>query len=381
MSSISKGPPKSPVDCLTRQLSGMRVSESSGDIEERIAQYVQDLHAQKQQGEALPNVEYHGKKGCFVFCQTLCSAWSFCQTVTCCGTSYYYTKNINGEFVIDKGFGFRPPSADQNKLTNATFFLELYNTYGDYLASARKESIIYIQTTFPRHKVNYWKNWDPQSEDPLDPKRAKFFRGVIDDAATTLRELRKEAMRYQITHRVKTPNSAQGGNPSPVRFMAASSSPEGERLVKTSGLSVEFNREKIIRDIEELTLANHQQAEAIAQEVERELMFPCTGQDIWDAVRDKIIDKGIQSKGDLSSDLINEIAEAMKKDFYLKEQPQGFLNNAIAIRRHEKQKRERFNRAVQRVITIQGVLPVGTSSAQGTDWGARLERKIYEDTV
>lgn len=424
-----------PIDALVNQFDSVLSEVANAPAEEKIEKCVQVLGERQD----IPEVGYR-QPSCWF--QNVCSFWTFCQKVTCCGNHYYYSaRSDEGTVILKAKTTLRAPKAEDNKLTNALFFVDLYNTYGqgivpawkaaiaymekggfspdqvsywkewdprsdakllphkvkffrrlideefsklatdeltnaiffleleksygDYLMPAWKEVIAYMeQGGFPPAQIEYWKHFDTRSDAKLPPQKAEFFKGLIEVAYSALHEVRHEVMKQQIRDGITQRRESQmTREKSTEEYHTPTGSPPhqcGEVII--GDIRVKFNQEKIVSDILEMTEATKEEARLIAYEVENALVFPCTLEQIWEEVKNKVIKHNIQVKESAIGADLQGIRKAMERDFYLSSQQTGFLFEFITeIRRNKSRSRQYFKKTNQEIIGLNPTEPFDIS--------------------
>lgn len=388
------------------------VEDDDASNEDKIAKCVHILSNQ-QAKVPIPSVEYRKNAPC-CGCQStnMCMNWNVIRTVICCGVRkyYYIRKGSNGMITLDTKSSRKPPPSEEIQLTNAAFFLDLYNHYGAYyLHKGWQESIKYLENLaktegFSKDQLDYWRYWDPISTELLPPEKEQFFRDLMEDVCAVIQSARKEALKQQV-QKAFTPPPVQLIRPAALRLRSAaplslhledgsssekSSSSEststpkppiftdqvldsahqavsevlaghvGEdipachpvypKLVQVGEVFVKFNREKIIEDILEITDATQELAEQIAIDTEEALKFPCTPKDIWQVVKRKVVSHGVHVKNFSSSPLSQKLARTMEEDFELNNTSPGIFLEMITEMRSKKQGRSPFRRTEFEIV-------------------------------
>jgi|GEM_PF-1595007 len=359
-------------------------------------------------------VEYE-KKGscCLIGCKSICSFWSFCRRVNCFGIThnYYTATTYSGRVVLHPKTSFHPPTPQQSRITNASFFLELHNTLGVYLIPAWKLSVVYIEDHFSKEDAAYWESWDPLSQQYTPRDQIDFFREIITDAATTIKKTRRQTMRGYLTREDEEnvgPQRRRGRSVGQVSLLSMEmerfylkekdtlekedlysvaqqlqsemhkkrvidkslsidslsleyqsskgsssteefhtppeqeewltldkepdvargiyepaesppSSPKGRAVVFEEG-RLSFDRGGIIGDVLALTLARQRQAEEIVNELEKELAFPYSVKQKWEAIKKLVEIKGIKLRDLKDSEDSEELPQSVMNDFYLRDE-------------------------------------------------------------
>lgn len=203
---ICKAAPSNFVEGLAQSIERKTPSPGS-DLKGRLEVYVKVIEEYKQshQATSCPDVEIRKTQNCFSLflrCQfrQICTGWRFCERSICCTTQTVLNYSSSPEDDTIHLTAGRAQTDSRNQLTNTSFLLELYNQYGnEYLPLVYVCAIDYIEKTkMLAGALEFWKNWDPASEEPLTVARAKFFRGVMQDAYIVVCEVRREIMRKDL---------------------------------------------------------------------------------------------------------------------------------------------------------------------------------------
>ncbi|MCH9630695.1 MAG: hypothetical protein S4CHLAM37_06990 [Chlamydiia bacterium] len=202
----------SPVEFLVQNFQTLRVSDDrighsrrsslSSDPSEqktRMREYREMMHAKYH--EETPTVEYQDRRSClcvrlrcFNICQRVCARIN----INCCGTMYVKTDPIGsraeGTVQLVREAHILSPSRHQNQLTNAGFYLELYNEYGELLEDLFPVALQFL----PPSQRGFWETWDPYSERPLKVKSAELLKEFLAEARKVLKKIRAEMMAAQM---------------------------------------------------------------------------------------------------------------------------------------------------------------------------------------
>ena len=179
-----------------------RSASSSSDPEvhkDRMREYSQMMKEEYREGA--PEVEYPAQQGCCCRsrCMNVCRRICSRINIACCGATIYVrsdqiSSNAEGNVQLIARAQILSPPREENRLTNAGFYLELYNKYGDML-----ENIFPIALQFlPLEEQEFWDKWDPDSEKPLTLKSTRALKAFLAEANEALKKIRIEMMAEQM---------------------------------------------------------------------------------------------------------------------------------------------------------------------------------------
>lgn len=278
--------------------------------QDKIDHYVRVISHQK---EALPEVSITTKKGGCISISDLCSAMSCCFRSKCCTTDikYYYMAEATEEHIKVKPKPMREaPSDEENKLTNLSFFIELYHEQGEYLSYLMRSAIDYLPTTELKH---YWRCWDPESTEPLDREKANLFRGIIKNARKIMEEIREEMMRSAMRKEMLKS----------VSFYPQSLKDEDKKLEKSllktpkhileDDKCIFFDEEILRKDIKRICKCNPRELNLVVNLVLKRLPDACTKQGIWNVMMEVIAELELQIKSSKESEFFQEVEIASTK--------------------------------------------------------------------
>lgn len=182
---------------------------SSHSLEERIQSYVRYCNERKQAKE-IPKVDYTPSR--FSFSCTQC-----CQRIKCLSNMRFFTREKNNTTIYITNEGSRSvvmtPSAEEGdfsnieRLTNTSFFLHLYESFDDNLEYLFPAAL----KTLPKRAQEFWENWDPNSDQELDRKKAASLKKVLKEADEVYEQARKEIMKNDLMRRLASPLSKRQG--------------------------------------------------------------------------------------------------------------------------------------------------------------------------
>ena len=278
--------------------------------QDKIDHYVGVISHQK---EALPEVSITTKKGGCISISDLCSAMSCCFRSKCCTTDikYYYMAEAREDQIKVKPKPMREaPTDEENKLTNLSFFIELYHEQGEYLSYLMRSAIDYLPTA---ELKQYWKSWDPESTEPLDREKANLFRGIMKNARKIMEEIREEMMRSAMRKEMLRSSG----------FYSPSLKAEDKKLEKSllkipkhileDDKCLLFDEEILKKDVKKICKCNPRELNLVVNLVLKRLPDVCTKQGIWNVMMEVIAELELQIKSSKESEFFQEVEFASSK--------------------------------------------------------------------
>lgn len=278
--------------------------------QDKIDHYIGVISHQK---ETLPQVSITTKKGGCISISELCTYMSCCFRSKCCtkDIKYYYVAAATEDQIKVKPKQRREaPSEEENKLTNLSLFIELYHEQGEYLSYLMRSAIDYLPT---EELKQYWRNWDPESTEPLDREKANFFREIIKNARKIMEEVREEMMRS--TMRKEMAKSRGSSSP---RMLSGekeieSSFPKIQKYILQGDQCFPFDEEILKKDIKTICKCTPTELNLVVNLVLKRLPEACSKQEIWNVMIEVISELGLLINTSKESDFFQEIEIASNK--------------------------------------------------------------------
>lgn len=144
-----------------------------------------------------PDIELKEKRSFSTCCGV--SFNNVCQKVSCCSVRCFGQDVYNisgymdesGTIRLQQRVTRRELSEDDNKFTNAFFYLKLSKTYGADLPLLLKWTF----TLLPPVTASYWKTWNMTSTEPLDREKADNLSRTIKKAFDLMTSVRIEMLK------------------------------------------------------------------------------------------------------------------------------------------------------------------------------------------
>lgn len=272
--------------------------------EDKINHYVSVISGQK---EMLPEVLITTKdRGCISISQ-LCSDMSCCFRSKCCtkDIKYYYIADAK-----DDGIKLNPkqrreaPSEEENKLTNLGLFIELYHEQGEYLPYLMRSAIEYLPT---EELKQYWRNWDPQSIEPLDREKANFFREIIKNARKIMEEVREEMMRSTMRKEIVKSRGSCSARIQNEENEPEISFPKTHKYILEGDQCFPFDEEILRKDIKTICKCTPTELNLLLKLVLERLSDACSKQEIWNVMIEAILELNLEINPSKESSFFEEI--------------------------------------------------------------------------
>jgi hypothetical protein len=291
MSSVSgRNSPVDRVHDIIKSIERVHVEEISSTQ----ARYTTYVNIIKDKEDQLPRISYQDNTTCCSLSK-ICSSISCCFQSRCCGreTINFYVSEVHGDQIMLRSKASSTlPSQEQNQLTNASFFIDLYREHGDFLPFMISSAIEYLPT---EELKEYWRNWDLESKELLDRKKAEDFKRLLFQTHQVYDEVRMELMKKEMRERlVSLPPKDQVRRHLSIKPQRAASASLADdqlrvastesKLINIGGRLKEFTKDKVIQDLMLITTCTQAQALKAAQEVENFLSPISTTDEIWEVL-------------------------------------------------------------------------------------------------
>jgi len=262
------------------------------DMSSTQARFTTYVNIMKDREDRLPRISYQDKTTCCSLSK-ICSSISCCFQSRCCGreTINFYVSEVHGDQIMIRSKASSTlPSQEQNQLTNASFFIDLYQEHGDFLPFILSSAIEYLPTD---ELKEYWRCWDPESKELLDRKKAEDFKRLLLQTHQVYDEVRMELMKKEMRERLvclppkeqvrrhlsTKPQSRPDVCLADDEVKVASSA---SKQINIGGRFKEFTKDQVIKDLMLITTCTQAQAFKAAQEVESFLGPISTTEEIWE---------------------------------------------------------------------------------------------------
>ncbi len=291
MSSVSgRNSPVDRVQDIIKSIERVQLAEVSS-TEARFKTFVDII---KDREDQLPRISYQDKTTCCSVSK-ICSSISCCFQSRCCGkeTLNFYVSEVHGDQIMIRSKASSSlPSQEQNQLTNASFFIDLFHEHGNFLPFMISSAIEYLPT---EELKQYWRCWDPESKELLDRKKAEDFKRLLFQTHQVYDEVRMELMKKEMRERlvslppkdqVRRQLSTKAQRAPDVSFADDEIRVASSEIKKINigGRLKEFTKEQVIKDLMLITTCTQPQAYQAAQEVENFLSPISTTHDIWEVL-------------------------------------------------------------------------------------------------